>query len=263
VVIIGAGPAGLEAARVLALRKFKPIIFEKTNKLGGQLELANKPPKKDKINWLLQYLKNQVEKLAVEIRFNTIPTLEMLNELNPYAIFIAHGSKPVMPRFIPGIDGEKVANCVDILEGKVKLIKEKVAVIGSGRTGLETAHFLAEQGNEVSLFEMADTIGPQIFFQNRIDLLSQLGKLGVKLYPKHKLVKLENGTAFFTKAESGETSEYSFDAVAISVGAEPNQELTEEIQGHFQRVYVLGDAQKVGRIRNALEAGFITASALE
>lgn len=259
VAIIGAGPAGLEAARVLALRKYKPIIFEKTNRLGGQLELANKPPKKEKINWLIDYLKKQVAKLAVEIRLNTVPTLEELKKLNPYAVFIAQGSKPVMPKSIPGIDGKEVLSCVDILDGKVKLTGKKVAVIGSGMTGIETAHLLAESGNEVSVFEMADAIGPGLYFQNLIDIMSHIGKSGVKLYPSHKLMKVENGAAIFEATQSGEKREYPFDAIVISVGTAPNRELTKEIQSHFERVYLLGDALKAGRIRNAMETGFITA----
>ena len=259
VAIIGGGPAGLEAARVLALRKFKPIIFEKTNRLGGQLELANKAPQKDKINWLLEYLKNQVEKFAVEIRLNTAPTFEQLQELKPYAVFLAHGSKQIMPASVQGIDGEEVLNCVDVLDGKLEFTGKKVGVVGSGLTGIETAHLLAKNGNQVSLFEMADAIGPGIYFQNLIDLMSRIGKLGVQMYPKHKLVKVEKGTAVFEETDSGAEKAYSFDAIVISVGAEPNRELTEEIQAEFERVYLLGDASEVGKIRNAMETGFMTA----
>jgi NADPH-dependent 2,4-dienoyl-CoA reductase/sulfur reductase-like enzyme len=134
-----------------------------------------------------------------------------------------------------------------------------VAVIGSGMTGIETAHLLAERGNEVSLFEMADQIGPGVYFQNLIDLMKQIGKLGVKLYPRHKLVKVEKGVAVFEETGSGGRKEYPFDAIVLSIGAEPNRELIEEIQGNFDRVHLLGDALKVGRIRNAMETGFITA----
>ncbi|HEY8343628.1 MAG TPA: NAD(P)/FAD-dependent oxidoreductase [Bacillota bacterium] len=259
VAIIGGGPAGLEAARVLALRGFKPVIFEKTHRLGGQLVPGSKAPKKDKINWLLEYLKNQVEKFAVEIRFNTTPTLEQLRELNPYAVFIAHGSKQIRPASVQGIEGEEVLSCVDVLEGQPKLTGKKVAVIGSGLTGLETAHLLAKNNNQVSLFEMADTIGPGVYFQTLIDLMSQLGKLGVQMYPKHKLIKVEKGTAVFEETESGTEKAYSFDTIVLAVGAEPNRELVEEIQAEFERVYLLGDASRIGKIRNALETGFLTA----
>ena len=259
VAVIGAGPAGLEASRVLAMRKFRPVIFEKTDKPGGQLEFANKPPKKEKINWLIEYLKNQTAKLSVEIRFNTLPTVEMLKEIDPYAIFIAQGSKPVMPQSIPGINSKTVYSSMDILDGKVKLTGKNVAVIGSGMTGLETAHLLAENGNKISIFEMEQTIGQGVYFQYLMDIMSQIKKLGVKLYPEHKLTEIKNKTAVFEIVSSDETKEYTFDDIIISVGVVPNRELTEEIQSLFDRVYILGDALKAGRIRNAMESGFLTA----
>jgi thioredoxin reductase len=92
--------------------------------------------------------------------------------------------------------------------------------------------------------------------------MSRIGKLGVKLYPNHKLVEIQNDTAIFETAEDGGKKEYSFDAIVIAVGAAPNSELTEEIQSQFERVYLLGDAVKAGKIRNALESGFITAYGL-
>jgi 2,4-dienoyl-CoA reductase-like NADH-dependent reductase (Old Yellow Enzyme family)/thioredoxin reductase len=259
VAIIGAGPAGLEAARVLAIRKYKPVIFEKSDKLGGQLELANKPPKKEKINWLIDYLKYQIEKAEVEIRYNTVPTIESLKELNPYAVFIAQGSNPIIPRSIPGIEGENVLSAVDILNGKVKLNNKKIAVVGSGMTGLETAHYLAENSNDVSVFEMADEIGPGLYFQNLIDVMSHIEPLGVKLYPKHKLVKIEENKVTFENTETGENEYYDFDYIVISLGTAPNKELIDEIKSAFDKVSVLGDAKKVGRIRNAMETGFISA----
>jgi 2,4-dienoyl-CoA reductase-like NADH-dependent reductase (Old Yellow Enzyme family)/thioredoxin reductase len=259
VAIIGAGPAGLEAARVLAMRKYKPIIFEKTDKAGGQLELANKPPNKEKINWLINYLTGQVNKLGVEIRFNTVPTLENLKELNPYAVFIAQGSEPIMPESIPGIAGKEVLCATEILRGKVTLKDKKVAIIGSGMTGIETAHLLAENGNDVSIFEMADTIGPGLYFQNLIDVMNHIGKLSVKLYPKHKLLKIDHGNAIFEIMANREKKEYKFDAVVICLGTKPNEALTKEIKANFEQVYILGDAAKAGRIRDAMETGFLSA----
>lgn len=262
VAVIGAGPAGLEAARVLAMRKYKPIIFEKTANAGGQLELANKPPKKDKINWLINYLTGQVQQLGVEIRFNTAPTLADLQALKPYAVFIAQGSEPIMPEFIPGIAGQEVMGAAEILSGTATVTGKKVAVIGSGMTGLETAHLLAENENEVSIFEMAATIGPGLFFQNLIDVMSQLGPLNVKLYPKHKLLRIDNGNAVFAimaDQERHEEKTYKFDAIVICLGTKPNTALVEEIKANFEPVYILGDALKAGRIRDAMETGFVSA----
>lgn len=259
VAIIGAGPAGLEAARVLAMRKFKPVVFEKSDKIGGQLEFANKPPKKEKITWLIDYLRVQAKKLGIEIRLNTTPTIDDLKELNPYAVFVAQGSNPIMPKSISGIDGEEVLSTVDILSGKVKLKGKKVGVVGSGMTGLETAELLAEMGNEVTVFEMADNIGPGLFFQNLIDIMDRISQYGIKLYPKHKLIKIDNGQATFELMENNEIKDYSFDNIIISLGTRSNIELLDQINANFDIVKILGDASKPGKIRNAMETGFVTA----
>lgn len=259
VAIIGAGPAGLEAARILAKRRFKPVIFEKSDKLGGQLQLANKPPKKEKINWLIDYLKTQIEKAGIEVRYNTAPTVEILKQLNPYAVFIAQGSNPIMPKSIRGIDRKNVLVAEDILSGKVRLNDKKVAVVGSGMTGLETAHYLAVDGNDVSVFEMADEIGPGLFFQNLIDILGHLGSFKVKLYPKHKLVEIGEDKVVFENTETKENVHHVFDYVVLSLGRTPNTELIDEIKAAFDNVVVLGDAKQAGKIRNAMESGFMAA----
>ncbi|MTI59948.1 MAG: NADH:flavin oxidoreductase [Firmicutes bacterium] len=258
VAIIGAGPSGLEAARILAKRKYKPVVFEKRDKIGGQLQYASKPPKKDKINWLINYLKTQVEKLDIDLRLNTAPTVEDLKSLNPYAVFVAQGSDPIRPE-IPGIDGKEVLSSMDILGGKVKLKDKKIGVVGSGMTGIEIAHLLAENNNQVSLFEMADSIGPDLYFQNLIDHMSYVEELGVEFYPDHELIKIEKGKAIFAIGQTGEDREYKFDYIVISLGRTQNKELVSQIRENFERVKILGDAAEVGKIRNAMETGFINA----
>ncbi|MPW27162.1 NAD(P)-binding protein [Alkalibaculum sp. M08DMB] len=257
--IIGAGPAGLEAARILAKRNYKPVIFEKSNQVGGQLQLANKPPKKEKINWLINYLKTQVDKEGIEIKYRTMPTVADLEALNPYAVFVAQGSNPIVPKSIPGIDGENVIVNTEILSGNIKLTGKKIAVVGSGMTGLETAHLLAENKNEVHVFEMADDIGPGLYFQNLIDIMNHLGPLGVQFYPKHRLVKIENGCAVFEKTDKSESVECKYDYIVISLGTCPNNDMIQEIESKFDNVRVLGDAKNVGKIRNAIESGFLNA----
>lgn len=256
VVVIGAGPAGLEAARVLALRKFKPIVFEKSGQIGGQLELANKPPLKEKISWLIRYFTVQANKLGIEIRLNTAPSIETLTALNPYAVFVSQGSTPIIPRSIPGIDAENVLTPAEILTAKQHLRNKKVAVVGSGMTGLETAELLAVYDNEVTIFEMADNIGPGLFFQNLIDIQQRLNERHVKMFTKHKLTKIENSILTFEVLPDCEKQEYSFDYVVVSLGVRPNSEMVEQIKEKFARVYLVGDASKPGRIRNAIETGF-------
>ncbi|MBM7542325.1 FAD-dependent oxidoreductase [Amphibacillus cookii] len=259
VAVLGAGPAGLEAARLLAKRKFKPVVFEKNDHIGGQLELANKPPNKEKITWLIDYLKAQTEKLAVEIRLNTAPTLEELKKLNPYAIFVAQGSTPFIPGSIPGANGEQVLKPTDILSGKIKLKDKKVGVVGSGMTGLEVAHLLAEAGNDVSIFEMEEHLGNGIYFQNLMDVMTHIGQFDVAMYPKHKLIGLDEEHVSFEALETGEMKTFQFDNVVISLGTKSNTELVDEIQSSFKKVKILGDAKHPGRIRDAMEAGYLSA----
>lgn len=256
VVIIGAGPAGMEAARILALRNFKPVIFEKKSEVGGQVVYASKPPKKGKVAWLIEYQKGQLEELGVEIRLNHVPTVEEIKALNPYAVFVAQGSNPIMPKSIPGLDGENVYTPVDILSGDISLRGKKVAVVGSGMTGIETAELLGEQGNEVTIFEMKDEIGPGVFFQNLIDVMKRIEKHGTKLYPKHKLIAIEGTTVVTETTDAHETNRFDFDAIVVSFGTIANNEMVDELKREFDRVILLGDAKKAGKIVDAIGNGY-------
>jgi len=257
VAVIGAGPAGMEAARILAKRKFKPIIFEKKTEVGGQIVYASKPPKKEKVAWLIDYQKAQLEELGVEIRLNHAPTIEEIKELNPYAVFVAQGSNPIVPKSIPGIDGENVFTADDVLNEDVKLRGKKVAVVGSGMTGIETADLLGAQGNDVTIFEMEDEIGPGVFFQNLIDVMKRIEKHNVKLYPKHKLIAIEGTTVVTENTETKETEKFDgFDAVVLSLGTRSNTEMVEELKKEFEKVVLLGDAKTAGKIVNAIGTGY-------
>ena len=262
VAVIGAGPAGMEAARILAMRGFSPVVFEKQGEVGGQIALASKPPKKEKTGWLIDYQKYQMEKLGVEVRLNKAPTLEELKALHPYAVFVSHGSNPIMPKSIRGIGGANVYTPVEILNGTVTLENKNVAVVGSGMTGIETAELLGDRGNKVTVFEMADDIGPGIFFQNLIDVMGRVSTHGTKLYPKHRLVEIDGTTAAFENTETKEQESFDFDAIVVSLGTSSNMELKEELDKEFERVVYLGDAKQAGRIENAVRTGYLAAAQL-
>ena len=259
VAIAGAGPAGLEAARVAAIRGFKPVIFEASGEIGGQLNLADKPPKKDKIQWLIDYYQSQIKKYDIEVRLNTPVTLEALKELNPVKVILAIGSHPAAPKSIPGLDGQNVLTVPDVLTDKVTFTGKNVCVIGSGLSGIETAEYLADKGNHITLYEMAEEIGPGIFFQNMIDIMGRLGPTGAELFPGHKLVKLEDNTAVFEAADGSEKVQ-PFDYAVISLGVVPNVPEA-EIEAAFDTVKI-GDCEAGGKIRHATEGGFEAAMAL-
>ncbi len=262
VVVVGAGPAGMEAAHVLARRGFEVIILESKSEVGGQLQYANKPPKKDKIQWFIDYYRMMLEKHGIQVRLNTPATVENLKELNPYKIIWTAGATPIMPRSIQGIDCNCVLKTTEILSGQIKLFGKKICVVGSGMTGIETAEFLADQGNQVDVYEMADDIGPGMHFQNLIDVLGRTGEHGVGLYPKHKLVKIEEGSAEFENTETGETEVATFDYLVLSLGTASTKP-SEDIMAAFPDIILAGDAEKAGRIQHATSTAFAAAYYLQ
>jgi 2,4-dienoyl-CoA reductase-like NADH-dependent reductase (Old Yellow Enzyme family)/thioredoxin reductase len=262
IAIIGAGPAGLSAAEICGLRGFKPIVLEKNAFVGGQLQLANKPPKKEKINWCFTDLHNAAVKNGTEIKFNTEATPESIKSLNPYAVIVAAGGNSIIPP-IDGAQQPHVCTVTEILNGTVKLKGKRVAVIGSGLTGLETAEKLAEDGNRITVVEMLSQIGPDAFGQHLDDILPRLNTYKVDFIVGQKLIKITANSIIMENTLSGQQSEENIDHVVLSVGVKSNDKLAKELQPHFERVYTIGDARKVGRIAQAVRDGFDTAWSLK
>ncbi|WP_425446452.1 FAD-dependent oxidoreductase [Dethiothermospora halolimnae] len=262
VAIIGGGPAGMESARVLALRGFKPVIFEKENELGGALNLANKPPKKEKIDWLIDNLKYEVKKLGVEVHLNTEATMEDIKAIEPYAIFLASGANPIIPP-IPGVDGDNVTTSVEVLKGNIKFDNKNVAVIGSGMTGCETAEMIAENGNNVSLIEMQSQIGKDLYPANLFDINQRLNKYNVDIKTRHRLVKINKDSIVLLNTLTNMDIELPVDNVVLSLGVKPVKNLLNDLEENFSNIKVIGDASKAGRIAEAIREGFEKAYVLD
>lgn len=262
VVIVGGGPAGMEAARVLALKGFEPIIFEEKEYLGGNVYLATKPPLKDKLAWFLEYEKLAIEKLNVEVRLNEKATLEKINKINPYAVFIGAGSKPIVPP-IPGIEQSFVYTSTDILDGKVILENKNVVVAGSGMTGLEISELLASKGNKVTVIEMADKIGPTGYLPNVIDISMRLTKNGVTLMPCSKLTNIKEREIEIENTKDEKITSLKADVVVLSLGVRSNNEIVQAVEENYEIVEILGDASKPGRVVDAVLNGFEKAYVLE
>ena len=192
----------------------------------------------------------------------TMKAVEALRELQPCAVFVAQGSHSVKPRSIPGLDGADVYVPADVLMGRVNLRDQDVCVVGSGMTGIETAELLGSQGNRVTVFEMADEIGPGVFFQNLMDVMRRVDAHHTKLYPKHKLLKVDGGDVTVETTDTHVQKTFHFDSVVISLGVAPNCELVEELEANFDHVVQIGDANKGGRIADALAAGYLAAAEL-
>lgn len=255
VAIVGAGPAGLTAAEMLGKRGFQPIVFEKMPFTGGQLQLADKPPRKEKIDWCFEDLEHAARRAGAEIRLSTEADAASLKELQPYAVIVATGGDAVHPS-IPGADQPHVCTVTEILNGSVKLEGKAVAVIGSGMTGLETADLLAEQGNQVTIVEMADEIAPGTYHQHTDDILPRLQSLGVEILTGWKLACIGQKDITLEPSCGGAQIQKPAQQVVMSVGVRSNNGLYEEIKNQFERVFLIGDAKKIGRIAQATHGAY-------
>jgi len=262
IAVVGAGPAGLEAARVLAVRGFKPMLFEMRAHIGGQVYLASKPPKKEKLKWILDYYMSQIEKYRIELRLNVRPTAEQLKWEGFENVIFSEGSKTIMPEEIPGIHNGNVLRPPQIIDGNNEFTGKTVCVIGAGNTGLETAELLAERGNSVKVFARSEAIGKKLFFQNLEDITGRMKQLDIQVFTGKQLVELKEDAAVFSDTATGKLEEYPADWFVVSVGMQPIP-IPEDYLREYPDLEVVGDAVRSGRIRNAVEAGYYAAYNLE
>ena len=258
VVIIGGGPGGMEAARVLAQRGFAVTLFEKENWLGGQLNYAEKPPKKEKITWLKDGIISQLKRSGVHIILGKEATVENVAELEPVGVFVCAGSTPIRPKSIPGIMGKNVYTVPEVLSGQVQLDGKNVVIVGSGLAGMETASYLGDRGCKVLVLEMRSTICPGVFPQVVSDELQQLESYGGRVLTDHKLEEIGDG---YIKASQLNGTSVTLDAnsIVLAMGVEPRRSLVAQMKANFSRVITVGDANKEGRILEAISDGFTKA----
>jgi 2,4-dienoyl-CoA reductase-like NADH-dependent reductase (Old Yellow Enzyme family)/thioredoxin reductase len=260
VLIAGAGVAGLTAAETLLKRGFRVKIYEKEAQAGGQILLADKPPHKEKLFWCIEDLVYAVNAAGGEIIYNTPATADMLAKQNPYAVIVATGASALRPGSIEGC--ENAFTSTDILSGAVVLREKKVAVIGSGMTGLETAELLAEYNNQITVIEMAKTLAPGTWFQHKDDIIPKLKEKGCVFLTGTKLLKICGAGILLEDLATGEHKELPFDHVVLSLGSGPVNHLFNELKGKVNNLYLIGDAQKIGRIADATAEAYQTAITL-
>lgn len=260
VVIVGAGVAGLTAAELLAKRNFDVTVLEKEECIGGQINLADKPPHKGKLHWCVEDLYTNATKCGAKIKFGVTATKDIIDSYNPEFVIIATGGFAVHPK---AFSNDNVVTVTDVLNGSVKVENKNVCVIGSGMTGLETSELLCEQENKVTIVEMADKIAPGAWFQHLDDALPKLEKAGTKFYTSTKLSEITDKGISVVDLKTNNSFNIDCDLVVLSMGVRSDNALYEEIKSSFKNVYNIGDSAKIGRIYNATQSAFDVAMSIE
>ena len=255
VVILGAGIAGLEAARVAALRGFTVDVYEKADKVGGQIHLAAVPPRKDEILRSIEYYEAILPTLGVQIHLNSEATVEQMNAAD--AVIVAIGAHDfLLP--IPGADGENVVSSWDVLEGKADA-KGHCVVIGGGLVGTETAEYLLEGGCTVTIVEMLEKIANGESSTILPTIMADFAKHNVTQLVNTKVQAIEGNVVKALQAE--EEIAIECDTVVMAVGSKKN---TIDLTGVTVPVVYAGDCsgERTAGIMEAIRGGYHAANNL-
>lgn len=254
IAVLGGGPAGLEAARVAALRGHDVTLFEKTTTLGGQLNIACVPPRKEEMRRAAQDLIHAVCNAGVHLCMGQTRTAEQLKDAGFEAVINAVGAHSAAPR-IPGIDSVNVADAWKVLAGEQQ-VYGTVAVIGGGMVGCETAEYLAARGCKVSVIEMMDKIAAGESTTILPTLLENYKTYGVEQYPSHKVKEFRMDAVVCENKDGAEVT-IPCDYIVLAMGARSNEFDAAALETASIPVYSIGDAAgKAADISNAIRTGY-------
>ena len=260
IAVLGGGPAGLEAARVAALRGHDVTLFEKTTTLGGQLNIACVPPRKEEMRRAAQDLIHAVCNAGVHLCMGQTRTAEQLKDAGFEAVINAVGAHSAAPR-IPGIDSVNVADAWKVLAGEQQ-VYGTVAVIGGGMVGCETAEYLAARGCKVSVIEMMNRIAAGESTTILPTLLENYKTYGVEQYPSHKVKEFRMDAVVCENKDGAEVT-IPCDYIVLAMGARSNEFDAAALEAASIPVYSIGDAAgKAADISNAIRTGYDTACQL-
>lgn len=257
VMVIGGGVAGMCAAFVAAERGHDVSLYERTDKLGGNMRLAAYPPGKGDITNMIRSYIVRCEKAGVKIHMNTTVDLEMVKAEKPDAVIVSTGSRTlILP--IEGIENPAIIHGSDLLDGK-RAAGKKVLVVGGGMVGCETAAFLGEQQHDVTVIEYRDTVGADVIHEHRVFLMEDFKNYGIKEITGAKVCKFFDDGVEYESPDGSRHEVRGFDSVVLSMGFKNYNPFAERLEELGQEVYVVGDATRARRALDATKEAYAAA----
>lgn len=256
ILVAGAGLAGMEAARVAAIRGHRVEMYEKSDRAGGHLVEGSVPPFKKEERRLMEWYIRQLHQLGVDIHYNSEVDRTLVERQEPDEIILATGSRE---RLIP-IEGNCASRIIGSSEALVhpELIGEQVLIVGGGLVGCEIALWLQAQGKTVRLIELADQLlaSVYIFHANRQMLLDSLILKNVEVETGSTVESFTDGVVKIKNRQTGDIKSFEVDTIITAVGYLPQTKLRDELGSLPIPVTVIGDAGKVANILHAIWEGF-------